>query len=217
MLGIKLKLYFCALMVLAVTGCSTTTPHPKEVAAITKVIVTRTKTPPLTLPTFMEGFLISFDKTQPSLLSGLLKPDEEKLLQLVPPTIPDFGRILAEDIYVNIPKAFKAWPPTEFPSEAASERVRSGDMATLEVSITKQQVSWVHGHLMTFVTITLYSAAGEVLMKENMHVNSLYVPGSKKIDEVAMKGDSIFLSEYGLASDEIVRKLTEKLILLGFR
>ena len=54
-------------------------------------------------------------------------------------------------------------------------------------------------------------------MNERIHINSLYVQGSKKIDEVAKKGNSILLSEYGLASSEIVRKLTERLTLLGFR
>lgn len=217
MIAAKLKLLFGVLVILTFTGCTTTTPHPNEVAAVGKIIITRTPTPPLRLPTFSEGFLSGLYATYPSLSSYLLKPDEEKMVQLVPPTIPDFGEILVQDIYKNIPRAFNAWPPTELSTQVPSERIRSSDIATLEVSISKQYASWVHGHLMTFAQITFYSASGEILMNERIHINSLYVQGSKKIDEVAKKGNSILLSEYGLASSEIVRKLTERLTLLGFR
>lgn len=199
------------------TGCSTTTPHPNEVAAVSQVMITRTPTPPLRLPTFSEGFLSGLYKSYPALLSYGPKPDEEKMVQLVPPTIPDFGEILAQEIYKDIPKAFKAWPTTKLSTQASSESIRPGDTATLEVSISKQYASWVHGHLMTFAQITLYSASGEVLMKEKIHVNSLYVQGSKKVDEIAQKGNSVLMSEYQLASSEIVRKLAEQLTLLGFR
>ncbi len=87
----------------------------------------------------------------------------------------------------------------------------------LEVSLTDQYASWLHAHLMTFARITLYSPSGEVLMTERIHVNSLYVQGSQKIDGVASKGNVLLAAEYQLASSEIVTKLTERLRVLGFR
>lgn len=198
-------------------GCSTTTPHPTEVAAIRHLVIARTPTPPLRLPSFSDGFLSGLATQYPSLLTHALKPDEEKVVRLSPPAIPDFGEILAQDIQNGIPSAFVAWPTTEILAQPVSEGRRSGEAAMLEVSLTDQYASWLHAHLMTFARITLYSPSGEVLMTERIHVNSLYVQGSQKIDGVASKGNVLLAAEYQLASSEIVTKLTERLRVLGFR
>lgn len=192
--------------VMFLAGCATTmNGTATEVQQLRNVKIVRIATPPLTRNTWTGTML----KLYPSLLIAVVDSLADKPQGLQPPSIPDFGAVLAGKLNENL--AAKPWwrAATVVDDPIATEdQLPPGNI--LLVKLEKMTISGA-GQFVTVAQFKLIEDGGKVLWESRSSYNGLFAGKGDNIDARLLKGRSAVEEEFNDAADHTLQRLLERL------
>jgi hypothetical protein len=188
------------------SGCATTMNGTStEIQQLHNVTIVRVATPPLTRNTWSGSLL----KLYPSLLTAVVDSQTEKPPGLQPPTIPDFGAVLAARLNEKL-VAKPLWRPVQLAIEpiATSDRRPPGNALLIEL---EQMTISGGGQLVAVAHFKLIEDGGKVLWETRSSYNGVFSAKGDNIDARLLKGRSAVEEEFNDAADQILQRLFERL------